>query len=328
MMHMQSAQQRDMHRAALEGRPVSPETALEILQCGAREIPDILSCATEMRRRRFGDRLHFCSIMNAKSGACSEDCSFCAQSVHHHTEARVAGLAPMEEMIASYEAASRCPIDHFGLVTSGKAVSQGDLDILCKIPGMGANGRVGWCASLGCLGLEALRALKASGFKRFHHNLETARSFFPQVCTTHSYDQRIETVRLAAEAGLEVCCGGILGLGETDEQRVEFAATLAQEKVCAIPLNFLIPIEGTRQETMPVMKPLEMIRSIAMFRMMNPLAEIKVCAGRVNLRDLQSMLFYAGATGMMIGPLLTVAGREVEQDLQMLNDLEVLDGTS
>ncbi len=281
-----------------------------------------------MRRRSFGDRLRFCSIMNAKSGACSEDCSFCAQSVHHHTEARVAGLASIEEMIASYEESSRYPIDHFGLVTSGKALGQKDLDTLCKIPGMHSNGRVGWCASLGCLDLEALKALKGSGFKRFHHNLETARSFFPRVCTTHGYDQRIETIRLAAEAGLEVCCGGILGLGETEEQRVEFAALLAREKVTAIPLNFLIPVEGTRQEATPEMKPLDMIRSIAMFRMMNPPAEIKVCAGRVNLRNLQSMLFYAGATGMMIGSLLTVAGREVERDLRMLKDLEVFDGVS
>ncbi len=325
---MRHAQRQDMRNAAREGRSVSPETALEILRCEPHEIPEVLSCATEMRRRSFGDRLSFCSIMNAKSGACSEDCSFCAQSVHHHTEARVAGLASIEEMIASYDASSEYPIDHFGLVTSGKALGQKDLDTLCKIPGMHSNGRVGWCASLGCLDLEALKALKDSGFKRFHHNLETARSFFPRVCTTHGYDQRIETIRLAAEAGLEVCCGGILGLGETEEQRVEFAALLAREKVTAIPLNFLIPVEGTRQEATPVMNPLDMIRSIAMFRMMNPPAEIKVCAGRVNLRDLQSMLFYAGATGMMIGPLLTVAGREVERDLRMLKDLEVFDGVS
>lgn len=159
--------------------------------------------------------------------------------------------------------------------------------------------------------------------RRFHHNLECAESFFPQVCSTHSYRLRIDTIRAAREAGLEVCSGGILGLGESLEQRVEFALCLAREAVDSIPLNFLDPIPGTRLESVPPVRPLEMVRAIAMFRMTNPGAEVKVCGGRPHMRDLQSMIFYAGATGMMIGPMLTVAGRDVRQDVRMLEDLEM-----
>jgi biotin synthase len=171
--------------------------------------------------------------------------------------------------------------------------------------------------------MSSLALLKKAGFTRFHHNLETSRSYFPNICTTHTYDRRIETLRASKEAGLETCSGGILGLGETPEQRVELAATLASEKVDSIPLNFLVPLAGTRLEARPPLKPLDIIRSIAMFRMMNPSAEIKVCAGREHVRELGAMIFYAGATGFMMGPLLTIRGREPADDLKMLEDLEI-----
>jgi biotin synthase len=165
--------------------------------------------------------------------------------------------------------------------------------------------------------------LKAAGLKRFHHNLETAESFFPSICSTHTYAQRLATIRAVKELGMEICCGGILGMGESLEQRVELAFALAREQANSISLNFLIPIKGTPLEKQEPMKPLDIIRCITMFRMVNPQAEIQICAGRLQLRNLQSVIFFAGATGMMIGPLLTVAGGNVEDDLQMLKDLEV-----
>jgi biotin synthase len=226
-------------------------------------------------------------------------------------------------MVSAFKEAAELPVTHFGVVTSGCALSELGIERVCSAVRENEHARLGWCASLGCLDLDQLRALKEAGLKRFHHNLETARSFFPQVCSTHSWDQRLETLRNARKAGLEVCAGGIFGLGESLEQRVEFALTLVAESVDSIPLNFLVPISGTRLEGRERMKPFDILRTISMLRLTNCAAEIKVCAGRVHLNDLQSMIFHAGANSMMIGHLLTVAGGEVDRDLQMLRDLEV-----
>lgn len=318
---MNSESKKEMSRAAELGVPVSPETALEILRCEPDEIPEVLSCTNLVRKRRFGNKLLMCSILNAKSGECTEDCAFCAQSAHHSTHADVFGLMATEEIESEYGKASKLPVSHFGVVTSGKALRKVEIEQVCRAAEKTGTPGPAWCGSLGCLDRDELLMLKHAGFKRFHHNLETAESFFPRICTTHSYERRLDTVRAVKEAGLEICCGGILGLGESLEQRVEFAALLAREQVDSIPVNFLVAIEGTRLEGLTPVKPLDMIRGIAMFRMMNPGAEIKVCAGRIHLRDLQSMVFYAGATGIMIGDLLTIAGRSVKDDLQMVEDL-------
>lgn len=318
---MNEATKREMRRAAESGYPVPAEVALDILLCEPDDIPEVMACATMHRKRYFGDGLLMCSIMNAKSGACSEDCAFCAQSAHHKTHAEVFPMARIGELESAYLRASELPVSHFGVVTSGKALKEKDIEVICEAAGRTRKPGLNWCASLGCLDREMLLRLKTAGFKRFHHNLETAESYFPTICTTHSYAMRIDTLRAVKEAGLEICSGGILGLGESLEQRVEFASILAREEVDSLPLNFLVPIAGTRLESLEIMKPLDIIRTIAMFRMMNPKAEIKVCAGRIHLRDLQSMVFYAGATGIMIGDLLTVAGREPKQDLQMIEDL-------
>jgi biotin synthase len=322
-MNMKDQELKAIQRAAESGHPISAELALSVLCSRARDLPPLLAAATMLRERYFGNTLSLCSILNARSGGCTEDCAFCAQAACHQTAAKPVPLLSREEIMQAYEEASELPILHFGVVTSGCALSSKGIERICsairekKVP------RVAWCASLGCLSQAELLALKEAGLKRFHHNLETAASYFPRICTTHTYDQRLATVRAARDAGLEVCCGGILGLGESLDQRVEFALTLAREGVDSIPLNFLIPIPGTRLATHETPKPMEILRTVVMFRLTNPNAEIRVCAGRIHLRDLQSMIFYAGANGMMIGPLLTVAGRNVEQDLQMLQDLEV-----
>jgi biotin synthase len=318
---MKAENKKEMIQAADLGIPVSGETAMEILLCGPDEIPEILVCTNRVRNRYFGKNLLMCSILNAKSGECTEDCAFCAQSAHHSTHADVFGLAAVDEIEAAYRKASELPVTHFGVVTSGKALKEIEIEQICEAAKRTNDPRLAWCASLGCLDRDQLLMLKRTGFKRFHHNLETAESFFPEICSTHSYAQRLDTVRAVKEAGLEICCGGILGLGESLEQRVEFAALLAREQVDSIPINFLLAIKGTKVEDLPPLPPLDMIRSIAMFRMMNPKAEIKVCAGRIHLRDLQSMVFYAGATGIMIGDLLTIAGRNPKEDLQMIEDL-------
>ncbi len=320
---MENPQFKAIREAAENAQPISGELALEVLRSSAADLPRVFAAASTVRHRYFGNSVRLCSILNAQSGACSEDCTFCAQASCHDTEVETTPLCSQQGMVDAFKQAAELPVTHFGLVTSGCALSQNGIERVCGAIREETHPRVDWCASFGCLDFDQLLALKEAGLKRFHHNLETARSFFPQICTTHSWEQRLATVRSARKAGLEVCCGGILGLGESLEQRVEFATTLADEAIDSIPLNFLIPIPGTRAEGVETMKPLDILRTISMFRLTNCHAEIKVCAGRVHLGDLQSMIFLAGANSMMIGELLTVAGGNVDRDLKMLRDLEV-----
>jgi biotin synthase len=300
---------------------LGPDRALDILQSEPEYFSQLLAVADGVRRRNFGDQIHLCSIVNAKSGACSEDCAFCAQSAHHNTAVETYGIQESERLIDARDNVSNLPISHFGIVTSGPAPGPQELQEIIAALESGEIEGINWCASLGALNEEDLARLKEAGLKRFHHNLETAPSYFSEICSTHSIEERMETVRRAKKLGLEVCCGGILGLGESKKQQVEFAFALRELGVDSIPLNFLIPIPGTRLGEIQPLQPLEILRIIIMFRLVNPGAELKVCAGRKNLRDLQSMIFYAGATGMMIGDLLTVAGRDEQTDLKMLDDL-------
>lgn len=316
-----------MWAAVHAGEAIDKHTAVSILGAGHGELAEIIHAAHIVTSRRFGREVSLCSIANVRSGNCSEDCRFCAQSSHYNgTPAPVYPLMSCEEMKDCSRKSSTQPIEFFSYVTSGRALGDKALEKVCeaveeleseeiKNPGMAH------CASLGCLSYEALCRLKKSGMVRYHHNLETARSYFPEICTTHSFDERIRTIRDARRAGLEVCSGGLLGLGETPEQRVELALELATEKVDSIPLNFLIPIPGTPLEHMEQMQPLEILLTIAMFRLTNPHSEVRMAAGRNSLRNLQSFIFPAGCNGLMVGDFLTVHGQGIKDDLQMLQDL-------
>lgn len=300
--------------------PLSADEGLEILTLGRESFIDLLSLTDRLRRRNFGGEIHLCSIVNAKSGLCGEDCAFCAQSVHYQAGAEEYDLLPPEKLKEAYDEAQELPISHFGFVTSGGRLEEADLEQLVELFESNEKKNPAYCSSLGALDEQELRRLKQAGMKRFHHNLETAPSFFDEICSTHDIEQRIETVRTAKKVGLEVCSGGLIGLGEELEQRVELALTLRRLDVDAIPLNFVIPVENTPIENLQPPEPFEILKTIAAFRLLNPEKEIKLCAGRKHLRDLQSYIFHAGATGMMIGDLLTVAGRSTEKDLQMLED--------
>ncbi|MDY6967566.1 MAG: biotin synthase BioB, partial [Spirochaetota bacterium] len=198
-----------------------------------------------------------------------------------------------------------------------------ELKSICNaLEDISSNVDIAGCASLGTLSYESAKMLKESGLKRYHHNLETAESFFPEICTTHSYEERIKTVKIAKEAGFEVCCGGIFGIGETPQQRLEFAFTLKELDVDSIPLNFLNPITGTPLENAPAIPPMEILKIIAMFRFVHPTKDIRVCGGRqTNLRGVQPLMYIAGANGIMIGNYLTTAGGDPNEDLQLIEDL-------
>ena len=310
-----------LHKVTELGHSINESTALAILKSSPSDLPEILAAASRVKKRFFGIRVDMCAIMNIKSGQCSENCAFCAQSAHYNTEIKRFRMRSVEEILAYYDNTTSYPVTHFSLVASGRSLDDKGIKKVCEAAHQ--RSLVKWCVSLGSLQERQLALLKQSGIKRLHHNLETARSYFPTICSTHSFEERLTTIRKAKRLGLEVCSGGILGMGESLEQRVELAMILANEKVASIPLNFLIPISGTPLASQPPMKPLDIIRSIAMFRLVNPEAEIRICAGREQLRDLQPLIFYAGTSGIMIGSLLTVAGQPIDKDLQILTDLQL-----
>ena len=262
--------------------------------------------------------------MSAKSGLCKEDCTFCSQSVRYSTGAPEFPMVGAGEIAEAARRAERAGANEFSIVTSGTAIDK-DRDISTlsdALKSMNTSTDLESCASLGIMKRDTLKKLKEAGLKSYHHNLETSRSFFPKVCTTHSYDEDVETVREAKALGFYVCSGGIFGLGESWEDRIELADTLRDLDVDSVPINFLDPREGTPLEGTKNLSPKECLRIIALFRLMMPETDIIVCGGReVNLRDLQPMIFAAGANGMMLGNYLTTKGRSAEDDLRMIEDL-------
>lgn len=316
-----------MSDRVLAGGSLTAEEALGILQARGADLTLTLAGAHRLRQHYFGDRIELCSIINAKSGRCAENCSFCAQSAHHRTAAPVYPLRTLEEIIAGARQAEAEGSHCYGIVTAGTRMRPGpDLDrILQAIRTIRATTGIEPSASLGILDEPTAEALATAGCITYHHNLETARSFFPSICTTHDYEEDVETIRIARRAGMKVCCGGIFGLGESLEQRMELAFTLRELEVDSVPLNFLNPVAGTPLETQADLTPLDCIRTIALFRYLLPQRRISVCGGREkNLRDFQSWIFMAGASGTMVGNYLTTTGRDRDADLQMFSDAEVL----
>jgi biotin synthase len=279
--------------------------------------------ATRIREHFLGNDVHLCAIINAKSGRCPENCAFCAQSAHFETATPVYPLVDEERIVAEALVAQESGSSCYGIVTSGSTVCGEELERICEaLRRIRQETAIAPACSLGIIDAATAAALKEAGMVTYHHNLETARSFFPNICTTHAYDDDITTVSAVKGAGLRVCSGGILGLGETPAQRVELAFTLRELAVDSIPLNFLNPIPGTPLENADHITPLECLNAIALFRFVNPDREISVCGGREkNLRDLQSWIFFAGASGTMTGNYLTTTGRAAEEDWQMLKDL-------
>jgi len=285
----------------------------------SRNLSSLMDEAKTVREKHFQQRLSLCSIMNAKCGACSENCTFCAQSSHYSTDVQGFPLCSVEEILATYKKASKYPIGHFSIVTSGGRLGQTEIDQICKSIEKKKDGPVKWCASLGCITLKQLQQLKNAGLSRYHHNLETAKSFFPNICTTHTYKLREETVLNAKEAGLEVCAGGLFGLGESVGQRIELAHAIRHLDVTAIPLNFLIPIPGTPAAKAVRLTKEEILQTIALFRLVCPDTEIRVCGGReYHLKNEDYLVFEAGANGMMVGGYLTQGGESIERDIAMI----------
>jgi biotin synthase len=310
----------------LLGGQVSREEAMFLFEMGERaDIHDLLAWANRIRERFKGNKIHLCSIVNAKAGACSENCSFCAQSSFHQTGSPKYGFVDPEPVLEAGEEARRNSVTAVGLVAAWRGLNEGPmLDEVCeRITDMKAQGKARPDASLGLIKSQRVAdRLKEAGLECYGHNLESSRRFFPSHCTTHTYEDRIETIGYVKAAGMKVCSGGIIGMGESREDRCELAFALRELGAHVVPINILNPIPGTPFAMNPPLEPLEILKTIACFRFILPRQEIMIAGGRtVNLRDLQPMVFMAGASALMVGNYLTTLNQPVEKDLQMLRDL-------
>ena len=305
---------------------ISYSEACSLAAFRSDETFDLIMAANQVRQKFKQNRVVTCSITNAKSGCCSEDCAFCAQSSFHDTDLPAYPLLSEERLVGDAVSLYESGATEFSMVTSGYMLTDDEMATIGRAAGQ-IKEQTGLmiCSSLGVLTERRARQLKESGISAYHHNLETARSFFDQVCTTHPYEDDVETVKMAKAAGLKVCSGGILGLGESWEQRVELAITLRDLDADSIPINFLNPIAGTRMAERPLLLPMEALKCIALFRLINPRKDITICGGReVTLRDLQSWIFAAGANGMLVGNYLTTQGRDIKADMEMIRDLGLI----
>lgn len=308
----------------LAGQDITREEAEFLINVSDEDTMLLLAMADKIRQKYAGSDVDCCAIINGRSGKCSENCKFCAQSAHYHTGVKEYGLLSEEKLFEAARKAKEAGAVRFSIVTSGRGQSKADdFENICRtLSRIKKELHIEVCASLGILTLEQAKALKAAGVTRYHSNLETSESHFPDICTTHTYKDKFVTIRNAQAAGLRVCSGGIFGLGETPEQRVEMAFTLKELGIDSVPLNLLTPIPGTPFADRKPLPPLEVLRSYAVFRFVLPKAQIRTAGGReVNLRDLQALALNGGACGIMIGGYLTTGGRGTEKDMQMLKDL-------
>lgn len=287
---------------------------------------ELVSIANKVRSEHAGSKIELCSIMNAKSGLCAEDCKFCAQSSRHNTGIATYPLKSKQEMIQMARRAKEIGAHRFDIVTSGDRLSKKELEIIAEaIAQITKEVGIVMCASLGNMEREDFLLLKQAGLSRYHHNLETSRNFFPKIVTTHTYEDRIKTIRAAKLTGLEVCSGGIIGMGETFEDRIDLALLLKELDVDSVPINALVPVKGTSLEQVDKIPAVDVIRTVAIFRIILKDKIIKIAAGRESiLKDFQSFVFMAGATGMLIGGYLTIKGRSVEEDQKLVEEVNKL----
>ncbi|MDP3730591.1 MAG: biotin synthase BioB [Candidatus Omnitrophota bacterium] len=275
-------------------------------------------------RRKAGMRLELCNIMNAKSGLCGEDCKFCAQSLRHNTQSPRYSLKSKDEMVQAARHAKEIGSHRFDIVTSGATLNRDELDIIISAISEIRN-KIGidMCASLGKLDEKSLLSLRKAGVSRYHHNIETSPRYFSKVVTTHSFQDRVDTIRAAKEAGLDVCSGGIIGMGEGWDDRIEMAFILKEMDVDSVPINILVPIKGTPFEDIKPISMDDVIRTIAIFRIVLEDKIVKIAAGRESaLGDSQVTAFEAGANGMLIGGYLTINGRAIEEDRALIGEIK------
>ncbi|MEN6566161.1 MAG: biotin synthase BioB [Veillonellales bacterium] len=311
-------------KKVLEGGQITFDEAVALTRIEESDIPLLLAVANKVREKFTGKIVDTCEIVNARSGGCSENCKFCAQSARHEVKLDVYPLMSEDDIVAAAKKAEADGANRFSIVTSGCGM-EGDQDfdrITSAIERIGRETSLNRCCSLGILKEEHAKALKAAGITRYHHNLETSKSFFPKICTTHTFDDRIATIKRVKAEGLQVCSGGIIGLGESWHQRIELAFTLKKLDVDSVPVNVLNPIKGTALERVNRLKPMEILQTFALFRLILPTKTIRYAGGReCNLGNLVPLGFLSGINGMLIGNYLTTQGRGAADDLATITGL-------
>jgi biotin synthase len=290
---------------------------------GRDEIMALVERAWEVRRENFGDSTDMCSLVNAKSGGCAEDCGFCAQSRYAEADTPMHAMMEPEQILQHARAAEAAGAHRFCMVTQGQGLSKRDFEnVLAGARLVAEHTNLKRCASIGHMSTERAGKLREAGIQRVHHNVESARSYYPDVSTTVRYEGRLRTIEAVKEAGLETCVGGILNLGETPRQRVEMAFELSEINPTSVPINLLNPRSGTKFGDRPLMDPWEVVKWVAIFRLIIPGALFRLCGGRVeNLGELQPLAVKAGLNGVMMGNFLTTLGAEPEDDRGMFEQL-------
>jgi len=286
------------------------------------KLSDLTRSANRLREKFSKNRANLCSIINGRSGRCSEDCKFCAQSARHCTGIREYGFLEKEKIVEECRYNEARGVDRFAIVTAGRKLAGKEFEkALDTYRTLSKENKIGLCASFGLLEKEQFKMLKAVGVTRYHANIETSRKNFKNICTTHTFEDKLSCIKMAMESGLEVCSGGIIGMGENFEDRIDMALTLSELGVCSIPINALIPIKGTFFENIPRIGEDDILRTIAIFRFIVPNADIRLAAGRNLMTNCGEKAFLSGANAAITGDMLTTSGNSISEDIKMLSDI-------
>lgn len=307
----------------INGGSITYEEACALANIGYDKIFELISCSNEIRQHFMGDKVDLCSILNVKSGLCSEDCRYCAQSIYYSTNINQYSLLREDSILKKALEIQSTGVKRISLVTSGRTLSDKDFKSILKIyRRLKKELKIDLCASHGLLNYEQAVLLKEAGVSTYHHNLETSEDFFQSICTTHTYYDRVNTIKAVQKAGLKVCCGGILSLGESMEQRIKLGFAIKGLNIYSIPLNVLSPIKGTPLENQVMENPMEIIKTIAIFRFILPNAYIRYAGGRQKgLRSLLPLGYAAGINSCLVGNYLTTSGKDVDEDIQVIKDM-------
>ncbi|SHK85590.1 biotin synthase BioB [Desulforamulus aeronauticus] len=303
------------------GRLIDFEEAIELSEASL-EIEELFHLADKICKKHMGNKVDLCAIINAKSGKCAENCKYCAQSGHYNTGIPSYPLLDIQDVLVSAKENEKEGVHRFSIVTSGGNLSEDDFEkVLQMIVSLRSETNLRLCASLGSLSVNQALRLKEAGLSMYHHNIETCREYYANICDSHTYDDRIHTIKNAIMAGLTVCCGGIIGMGEGMKQRIKMAFELRELGIISIPINILNPIKGTPLEYAEKIEPLEIVKTISLFRLIIPYAFIRYAGGRNALGELQRKGFMAGINGVMVGNYLTTVGNTVSDDVEMIREI-------
>ena len=308
-----------MKEKALRDKKLSREEAIRLLKSPYEEL---IKEADNIRRELLDDEIELCSIINGKNGRCGEDCAFCAQSKEHNCNIEEYALLSYDYIKKRAKENYEEGVYRFSIVTSGRGLYGKDFNrVLSYYEGLNKDVKINLCASHGIIKKENLKKLKEAGVTRYHHNLETSRGYFKNICKTHSFDERIETIKYAKEVGFSVCSGGIIGLGESILDRIDLALTLRDLEIKSIPINILTPIKGTKLQDMASLDNKEILKTIAIFRFINPKAQIRLAGGRHFLKNFGEEAFKAGANATITGNLLTTCGNTIKDDKRLIKEI-------